>query len=149
MANQYNEWLQQRGLRVTPQRVMVLEAIREGSGHMTAEEVYKRVCERYPYVNLATIYRTLELFKDLGLLTVIDVGEKSVQYELLSAEPHHHLICEHCGLVADLDDSLMLSVRERLANEFGFQARVEHVAIFGHCQNCRHDSPHPAAAPSA
>ena len=76
------EALKKTGVRLTPQRVMILQAIVQGDGHMTAEEIQGRVREVYPYIDLATVYRTLQLFKRLRMVTEIDLGAGASQYEL-------------------------------------------------------------------
>ena len=89
--------LKSRGYRVTPQRAIILEAIEKLPGHLTAEDVYAAVQKVNSYINLATVYRTLDLLKELDLITDADMGTGATQYALRSHGPHHHAICRVCG----------------------------------------------------
>ena len=127
--------LRRLGLRATPQRVLVLEALEAHGGHVTADEVLHWVAERYPAINLATVYRTLELLTAAGLVTQTDLGGGAARFELVS-DDHHHLVCEVCGTVAEVDDALFGPLREQLLSRYGFRASSRHMAIFGVCQRC-------------
>lgn len=124
------------GYRLTPQRVMVLNAIGERKGHICAEEIYDKVCEVYPYIDLATVYRTLQLLKKLHLVTEIDVGSGSAQFELTKKDRHHHMVCSQCGNAFDLSHRYLETFRQALVEEFGFEPDVEHFAISGLCKTC-------------
>lgn len=130
------ELLRHLNLRVTPQRVLVLEALASHGGHMTADEIMRWTSERYPAINLATIYRTLDLLTSVGLVTQTDLGGGAAQFELVRDTIHHHLVCEHCGGVIDIDDALLAPVREAALNAYGFRASARHMAIFGCCAAC-------------
>ena len=126
------------GYRLTPQRVMILSAIASSPGHMTAEEIHEKVKKTYPYIDIATVYRTLQLLKRQRLVVEIDLGSGSSQYELTRAERHHHMVCRECGGTVDLDHRRFLEpVRSALLEEFGFEADIDHFAIFGLCKECR------------
>src|SRR4030042_3262804 len=92
-----NEALQELGYRLTPQRLMVLEMIAESTDHISAEDIYERIKPRYPHINISTIYRTLELLKQLGLVTVTDMGDGRITYHYADKGHHPHLICHRCG----------------------------------------------------
>ncbi len=124
------------GYRLTPQRVMVLNAIGEGKGHVCAEEIFNEVREVYPYVDLATIYRTLQLLKRLHLVTEIDVGFGSAHFELTKKNQHRHMVCSQCGNAFDLNPRYLEAFRQTLIDEFGFEPDVEHFAISGLCKTC-------------
>lgn len=106
-------------------------------GHITAEQILERIRPRYPYLNLSTVYRTLDLLTSLGLVTETDVGEGARAFELIGSRPHHHLICQGCGITVEIDDSVLEPLRERLLQQYGFAARMEHFAIFGLCAKCQ------------
>jgi Fe2+ or Zn2+ uptake regulation protein len=133
---QFAERLRHLNLRVTPQRVLVLEALDAHGGHVTADEIMRWTAERYPAINLATIYRTLDLLTSVGLVTQTDLGGGAARFELVRDTIHHHLVCEHCGGVIDIDDALLAPVREAALNAFGFRASARHMAIFGACAAC-------------
>jgi len=138
--------LREVGYRLTPQRMMILAAIHHSEGHVTAEAIHERVKEQYPFVDISTVYRTLQLLKKLRLITETDLGEGVVEYELSERGRHHHLVCRQCGKTAPLDDSFLMPLADRLQEVHGFTADLEHFAIFGICAACRKDSPSARAA---
>ncbi|MGQ9572035.1 MAG: Fur family transcriptional regulator [Dehalococcoidia bacterium] len=129
--------LQREGYRLTPQRMMVLDIIHDSAGHISAEEIHQKVRQRYPFVNVSTIYRTLNLLKKLRLISETDLGEGYVRYELLERERHHHLVCRQCGQSFAFEHELLRPLQLRLLKKYGFAADVDHFAIFGLCQRCR------------
>ena len=128
--------LTEHGYRLTPQRLMILSAIENSDDHISAEEIYAQIVAKYPYVNISTVYRTLELLKRLGLVTETDLGDGRLRYHPADKGHHHHLVCTECGAVIDLDESLLSPVKEVLLREYGFLADLKHLAIFGRCANC-------------
>lgn len=133
------EALQQIGYRLTPQRMMILEAIADSEGHLSAEEIHETVRAAYPYLDISTVYRTLDLLKTLHLVSETDLGRGPAQYELLSKGLHHHLICTECGEILDVPNSLLDSLRHAMSEEYDFHAEIEHLAVFGICSNCKGD----------
>jgi Fur family ferric uptake transcriptional regulator len=127
--------LRAAGQRATPQRVLVLNAFTPGD-HLTASDVYARVMATTPGVNRSTIYRILEQLRDLGLLSETDLGGGARHFALLDAVPHHHLICQSCGQMTMLDDDPVQTLREVIAAQYGFVARIDHLAVFGCCAAC-------------
>ena len=128
--------LSEQGYRLTPQRMMVLSAIENSDNHISAEEIYAQVVAKYPHVNISTVYRTLELLKRLGLVTETDLGGGRVRYHPADKGHHHHLVCQECGRIIDLDESVLSSVKSRLLREYKFSADLRHLAIFGRCAKC-------------
>ena len=128
--------LSEKGYRLTPQRMMILSAIENSDDHISAEEIYAQVVAKYPHVNISTVYRTLELLKQLGLVTETDLGGGRVRYHPAEKGHHHHLVCIECGAIIDLDESLLSSLRSTLLREYKFSADLRHLAIFGRCANC-------------
>jgi Fur family ferric uptake transcriptional regulator len=125
-----------QGYRMTPQREMILDAIHR-EGHVTADEIYQRVCAKTPAINLATVYRTLELLKALGIVTAIDTGDGCVHYELAGEQRHHHLVCEGCGYTLELDCDVLLPLERELLRRYGFVMNLNHLALFGTCPDCQ------------
>ena len=142
MSGHFNliEDLRQQGYRLTPQREMVLEAIHESQGHVSAEEIYARVQARNPCVHISTVYRTLELLKQLHIVCEIDLGGGCVCYELAGERIHHHLICQQCGEVLELDDEVLAPLKDTLRQEYGFEAHLAHLAISGRCRSCQEEA---------
>ncbi len=130
------EELKSRGIRVTPQRAIILDVIERNSGHLTAEEVYAEVQHVNAYINLATVYRTLELLKELDLITESDMGTGAAQYALRTHGPHHHAICRTCGRSFEFPHPLLAPLIEQLDSNFEFVADAHHIVIFGWCHRC-------------
>ncbi len=128
--------LSEQGYRLTPQRMLVLSAIANSDHHISAEEIYAQVVAKYPYVNISTVYRTLDLLKRLDLVTETDLGGGRVRYHPVDKGHHHHLVCQECGAIIDLDESVLSSLQSQLLREHKFSADLRHLAIFGRCANC-------------
>jgi len=129
--------LSEKGYRLTPQRLMILSAIENSDDHVSAEEIYAQVVAKYPNVNISTVYRTLELLKQLGLVTETDLGGGRVRYHPADKGHHHHLVCTECGAIIDLDESTLARLEDVLLHRYNFRAQMRHMAIFGRCGNCR------------
>jgi Fur family ferric uptake transcriptional regulator len=125
------------GYRLTPQRMMVVEALHDADKHVSAEEIYARVRARYPYANISTVYRTLELLKELGLVTEIALGDGCVRFHPAEKGHHHHLVCQKCGKIIDLPESALGSLEKILLHDYQFKADLKHMAVFGLCPECQ------------
>lgn len=130
--------LNDMGYRPTPQRAMILSVIEASTDHISAEEIHSQIVGAYPQVNISTVYRTLELLKDLGLVTETDLGGGCVKYHPAEKGQHHHLVCQGCGAVLDMDETVLDSLRGSLLRQYGFAADLRHLAIFGRCAACRY-----------
>ena len=128
--------LNEQGHRLTPQRMMIVSAIENSEDHISADEIYSQIVAKYPNVNISTVYRTLELLKRLGLVTETDLGGGRVRYHPADKGHHHHLVCQECGAIIDLDELLLSSLKGTLLREYKFSADLRHLAIFGRCVNC-------------
>ena len=128
------EILRERGHRLTPQRIMVLQAIEGSDDHISAEEIY---AQAHAYMNISTVYRTLELLKELGLVSETDLGGGRLRYHPVGKAQHHHLVCQRCGKVQDIDFSVFQRLHHELMVSYGFNADLKHTAIFGICKDCR------------
>ena len=135
-ATSLAEMLRERGLRLTPQRQLILEAVHK-LGHATPEQVHNHVRERVAGVNITTVYRTLELLEDLGLVNHTHLSHGSPTYHAAGEDQHVHLVCRACGSISAVDPSVMLPVTERLRAEENFRVDVGHVSLFGECGNCK------------
>ncbi len=129
----------QHGLRLTRQRVLVLRALCELGGHASAEKIYDQATLHRRDVDLSTVYRTLERLRDLRILSQTDLGRGCAEYEVVTDHPHHHLVCQGCGQVIDLDHTYLLTPAEAIRRDFGFEPIFDHFAIFGWCQRCTRD----------
>lgn len=122
--------LRSRGLRVTPQREQVLAAVRE-LGHATPEQIGERV----PGVDVTTVYRTLELLEDLGLVRHTHLGHGPPSYRP-AEDDHIHVVCHICGKVVDADPALVDEMERRLLTDSGFRLDRSHFTVFGRCHEC-------------
>jgi len=129
--------LQERGYRLTPQRMLVIEALHNAGGHISAEEIYEQLHSRYPYSNISTVYRTLGLLKELNLVMETDFGDGRVRYHVAEKGHHHHLICHICGKIMNLEESVLYPLRDALFRDYDFEADLRHLAISGKCSECR------------
>jgi len=125
------------GYRLTPQRMMVVEALHSADKHVSAEEIYAQVKARYPYANISTVYRTLDLLKELGLVTEIALGDGCVRFHPAEKGHHHHLVCQKCGRLIDLPESALTHLENTLTDMYQFKADLKHMAVFGLCSRCQ------------
>ena len=131
------EAVRARGFRFTPQREMILRVLHHMRGHVTAEEVYTRVQALGSRVDVATVYRTLELLQELEFVNVVDTGTQGHRYELVGHNrPHSHVVCRHCGRITDLETQTLDDLRSCLHKDFGFEADVNQISIPGRCAAC-------------
>lgn len=132
----YTRRIRELGFRVTPQRQMILDAVCEGQGHTSLEEIYTRLQAKAPTINLATVYRALEFFGKLGLVVNADINGRTV-YEIAHETPHHHLVCRQCGRVEGLPHDYLGQLAAQLRQEFGFAPDLDHLTISGLCSQCQ------------
>ena len=128
------------GARVTPQRVMILQTLVDAARHLTAEEIYETVRQTYPVIDRATIYRTLQLFQRVRLVTEIDPVDGSAEYEFAGDGRHHHMACRQCHTTFDLSVEYLESLRETLTTEFGFLPDLHSFTVAGVCAKCAESS---------
>jgi Fur family ferric uptake transcriptional regulator len=129
--------LAEAGYRMTPQRMMILEAIEKSDRHISAEEIHAQVVAKYPNVNISTVYRTLELLKKLKMVTETDLGGGRFRYHPADKGHHHHLVCQECGKTIDLEESELNPLKESLLHGHNFIADLHHLAIMGRCVKCK------------
>lgn len=131
------EALRARGYRLTPQRRVILEALDRVRHHTTAEDVARRVGERIGGVDASTVYRTLELLEEEGLVTHTHFDDGVTRWHLASEEAHQHLVCRTCGEEQELDLGLLEPFARRIRERFRFDPDMAHFAIAGICARCR------------
>ncbi len=127
--------LREKGLRLTPQRELVLKAVRD-LGHATPEEVAEHVRASYPGINLSTIYRNLETLENVGLVQHTHLGHGGATYHAAEELTHLHLVCGVCGSVGDAPMESAAPFVNELLDNYGFKTDVTHFAIYGTCANC-------------
>ena len=131
--------LKDAGHRLTPQRLLILSAVRHSEGHITAGEILDAVKESYPYIDTSTVYRTLDMLKQMRLVSETHMGGDQHQYEWVDDERHHHMICHNCDRVSSMDDSFIEALGDQIMNAYDFEADIEHLAVFGTCADCRNE----------
>ena len=141
---EFENILRKKGLKVTTQRVLVLDVLSScPDKHLTAEEIYELVKVDYPEIGLATVYRTIQLLLELHLIDRINLDDGFVRYEIgdLSENEtrhhHHHLICLRCGKVLSFQDDLLEELEDKIMNTMGFSVTDHEVKLYGYCEECR------------
>ncbi len=129
------EALRSRGLRLTAQRQLVLEAVRR-LGHATPEQIHQDVRATAAGVNITTVYRTLELLEELGLVTHTHLTHGAPTYHLAGTDAHVHLVCRGCGAVSEVPPEKLEPMASMLARDADFFVDIGHVALFGLCGRC-------------
>ncbi len=133
MAQQHE--LREKGLRLTPQRELVLNAVRE-LGHATPEDVAAKIHLTHPGINLSTVYRNLETLENVGLVQHTHLGHGGATYHAAEELTHLHLVCENCGSVGDAPIEAAANFVNTLSDDYGFKTDVTHFAIYGTCADC-------------
>lgn len=131
------DMLRHRGFRVTQARQAVWRALLEADGHLTAEEVSRRVHGTDPGINLASVYRSLALFAQLDLVRESRMaGEEASRWELAHPDEHFHLVCDRCGRVDHHVGTLVETIKEHLSRGHGFQPTAVELLVTGRCDHC-------------
>ena len=134
----WQDRLRARGYRLTPQRELVLAAVQR-LGHATPDEVLAAVREESQAVNLSTVYRTLELLEELGMVRHAHLTDRAPTYHSTTAPTHAHLVCRECGRVSELGADELAPLTEMLHRDHGFTPDLGHLTVFGTCRSCRAD----------
>jgi len=132
----YEAIMRRAGHRVTPQRLTILDAVCEAEGHTTLGQIYARARQVDSSIDRSTLYRTLKLFVDLGLVVSADTGDGETYYEIAKPHHHHHLVCRQCGNEWEIDHAVMQPMFEQLLEQYGFTADSDHLVVFGLCKTC-------------
>ncbi len=127
--------LRKQGNRVTPQRRAILTIIHEHGGHLSADELYHMARKEIPRLSLSTVYRTLELLKELDLVSGLHLAGNHYRYEAQSGE-HQHLVCLSCGKVIEFQCAHCDKTHRKLADQYGFKITSARVELFGYCEEC-------------
>ncbi len=135
--------LRERGLKVTNQRIGVLETLAAyPDKHLTAEEIYDKVKQEYPEIGLATVYRTIQLLLELHLIDKISLDDGCVRYEIAHLDSdttkhrHHHLVCLSCGNVFSFEDDLLEELENKIKEKTDFRVVNHEVKLYGYCREC-------------
>ena len=138
----FKKLLKEKGLKVTRQRLVVLEVLAGNpEEHLTTEEIYERVKAENPDIGLATVYRTVQLLLELELIDRINLDDGFVRYEMGDTQKeghhrHHHLICLHCGKVSAFQKDMLEALETGVQAALGFQVTDHEVKLYGICKDC-------------
>jgi Fe2+ or Zn2+ uptake regulation protein len=131
-----------KGRPVTYQRKLLLDLIKKAGGHISAKELYRRASRRNRSISLATVYRSLQLFKELGLVEERRLGQLYCHYEMKDSAQHQHLVCRSCGKIIDFESPLIGQLVEELQRDHGFILQKVEVYLEGYCHECAKEMKH-------
>ncbi|MFL0250034.1 Fur family transcriptional regulator [Clostridium neuense] len=133
--------VKEKGFKFTPQRQAVLEAIiTNGNMHMTVEEIYDYVKKDHSEIGLATVYRSVLLLNDIGIITKLSLNDGIARYQIIhenETHQHHHLICTNCGKIIDVEEDLLDDIESKIEATYGFNVKNHSLKFFGLCKDCR------------
>ena len=136
--------LRKRGIRLTRQRELLFEIINNAHDHLNADQLYELAKKRDPKINRVTVYRTLKLLKNEGLIDELDLmhfGGEHHYYETRLKQEHAHIVCLRCGAVQEYFGDPLRSLREQVESGFGFQILVSRTEVGGYCADCQNSQP--------
>ena len=128
------------GRRLTSHRCLILEVLEESDAHLDADALHDQVKLRDSNVSLATVYRTLAVFKDMGLVEEHRLGEERSHYEAVRDGPHYHFTCRGCGRVIEFDTPLVAQIKQELCEREGVRVTGAHLHLSGYCARCQNNA---------
>ena len=132
-----NQANQMQGHPLTSQRRLLLELIRQADGHVDAKELYRRASSKDESISPATVYRSLNLFKQLGLVDERRLGQVRCYYEIKQTPEHQHLVCRGCGKVIEFESTLIRKLVDKVQREHGFNVTKAELYLEGYCEQCK------------
>lgn len=133
----FKNFIEQKGLKSTRQRDMILEAFLATDQHLSIEELYLKLRAEHPSIGYATVYRTLKLFAESGIAREIHFGDGQTRYEHLNEGEHHdHLVCVRCGKIQEFEDERIEQLQEEVAARYGFRIKTHKLELYGLCAHC-------------
>ena len=135
-AKKITELLREKGFKVTPQRLAVYEVLSRTKAHPNAETIYNKLQPNYPTMSLATVYKTLDILSEIGLVQVLNVGEESFRYDA-NTESHPHVHCVQCGRVDDIFDVDDRGFMRKIAEKTDYDLSGRQLYFYGICPECQ------------
>lgn len=132
----FNQAIASRHHKLTRQRRLVLETLQQSQEHLDASELFQLVKTRDPKISLATVYRTLALLKEMGLVSEQHLGEEHGHFEMVPQTPHYHFTCQHCGRVIEFELPDLAEVLQRMADQQKLYIQSVQLALDGLCDSC-------------
>ena len=134
--------LKETGFKITPQRRAILEILLVNDDkHLSSEEIYDMVRVSCPEIGLATVYRTIQLLSEVGLLSKLNLDDGCIRYEIRlnkdEKHNHHHLICEKCGKIIETKEDLLDGIEELIREQYKFNVSDHDIKFFGICEDCQ------------
>ncbi len=129
--------LQEKGYRLTDARLAILAGLVSSEGHVSADELVEVVHRNAPGVGRMTVYRTLELLTELGLIRPVYQGTAAAHYILMDEGHHHHLVCSACNKVIEFDWCILREIEQAVSGQYGFEIQSHLLEIYGHCRECQ------------
>lgn len=136
IEKQFKDFITRKGLKFTSQRESVLEEILNVRGHFEIEDMVKRIKEKNIPVSRATVYRTLNILKEMGLVNEVIKYRNKTIYEISLKQHHDHLICTKCGSIIEFSEEEIEKLQDKICKEYGFKPETHRLEIFGICKNC-------------
>jgi Fe2+ or Zn2+ uptake regulation protein len=133
--------LRKAGRRITPQRKLVLRILAQADGHLDATEIYEQGRLQDARLSLSTVYRTLAVLKEVGMVCELHLDDEHHHYELAGKEEHSHLVCLECGQVIEVDSVIFVEAARRAGEAHGFEIASAQVELAGYCADCRQRAP--------
>lgn len=115
----------------------ILQLLREEHSHFTAREVFQQLQSLQPGLNPSTVYRALEQLTLSGKISVSDMGLGASVYEIVGAEPHHHMVCQRCHKILTLPNDNIQPFFDQMKEQTGFELTTNHLVLFGYCPACQ------------
>ncbi len=128
--------VREKGFRLTPQRMAIMNALHEAGEHLSATEIYARVHASTPGLTEPTIYRTLDFLVHNGLVSVTHPGSGKLEYEL-ARHPHHHLVCSACGQKQEVSQAQLQAIYDQVEQVTGYRLTETHITFMGLCPHCK------------
>ena len=135
--------LRAAGKRITPQRRLVLDILARAERHLDALDIYEQGRRRDERLSLATVYRTLGILKETGVVHELHLDQEHHHYELADKREHSHLVCLQCGRVIEMDSLNFAAAAVAAGKAYGFEVATTQVELTGYCSDCRHDASEP------
>jgi Fur family ferric uptake transcriptional regulator len=136
--NHFRQIIRDMGLKITDQRILILQTLRSGRVHVTAQEIFEKVTAKDPSIGFATVYRFLRKMTEMNFVTEVRMGGMPARYELTPHQHHDHLTCTRCGKICEFENKKIEELQVSVARQFGFTLTNHVLELYGLCPDCQH-----------
>lgn len=133
----FSDYLATQGLKTTRQRELILDEFLAQAEHPSTEELYLRLRKKHPGIGYATVHRTLKLFAECGIASVLNFGDGAQRFEACGGEHHDHLVCTACGLIIEFENPQIEKLQEQVAKSHQFTVKDHRLELYGLCSACQ------------